>query len=131
VVASEVKQLVTQTSKATEEISGRIRAVQGATDQVVAAIDNVDKTIARINEIDSRIASAVEEQGAATAEISRAGRHAAERTELLAAGLMRLLDVANETSNSSQEVVASASGLSDQAASLKRHVDEFLAHIAA
>ena len=35
VVASEVKQLATQTSKATEEISGRIHAVQGATDQAV------------------------------------------------------------------------------------------------
>jgi methyl-accepting chemotaxis protein len=131
VVASEVKQLATQTSKATEEISGRINAVQGATDQAVAAIDNVDKTIARINEIGSRIAAAVEEQGAATSEISRAGRHAAEQTELLAASLVRLLEAANETSSSSQDVVASASGLSDQAASLKRQVDEFLSHIAA
>jgi methyl-accepting chemotaxis protein len=131
VVASEVKQLATQTSKATEEISGRIHAVQGATDQAVAAIDNVDKTIARMNEIGSRIAAAVEEQGAATSEISRAGRHAAEQTEQLAASLVRLLEAANETSTSSQEVVASASGLSDQAAALKRQVDEFLAHIAA
>jgi len=131
VVASEVKQLATQTSKATEEISGRIHAVQGATDQAVAAIDNVDKTIARINEIGSRIAAAVEEQGAATSEISRAGRHAAEQTEQLAASLVRLLEAASDTSNSSEEVVSSASGLYDQAASLKRQVDEFLAHIAA
>jgi methyl-accepting chemotaxis protein len=131
VVASEVKQLATQTSKATEEISGRINAVQGATDQAVAAIDNVDKTIARINEIGSRIAAAVEEQGAATSEISRAGRHAAEQTEMLAASLVRLLEAANDTNSSSQDVVASASGLSDQAASLKRQVDEFLARIAA
>ena len=131
VVASEVKQLATQTSKATEEISGRIHAVQGATDQAVAAIDNVDKTIGRMNEIGSRIAAAVEEQGAATSEISRAGRHAAEQTEQLAASLVRLLEAANETSTSSQDVVASASGLSDQAAALKRQVDEFLAHIAA
>jgi len=131
VVASEVKQLATQTSKATEEISGRIHAVQGATDQAVGAIDNVDKTIARMNEIGTRIAAAVEEQGAATSEISRAGRHAAEQTEQLATSLVRLLEAANETSTSSQDVVASASGLSDQAAALKRQVDEFLAHIAA
>ncbi|HXW26785.1 MAG TPA: cache domain-containing protein [Xanthobacteraceae bacterium] len=131
VVAAEVKQLATQTSKATEEISGRINAVQGATDQAVAAIDNVDKTIARINEIGSRIAAAVEEQGAATSEISRAGRNAAQQTELLAASLVRLLEAANDTSVSSQDVVASAAGLSDQAAALKRQVDEFLSHIAA
>jgi len=130
-VASEVKQLATQTSKATEEISGRIHAVQGATDQAVAAIDNVDKTIARINEIGARIAAAVEEQGAATSEISRAGRHAAEQTEQLASSLVRLLEAASDTSNSAEEVVSSASGLYDQAGSLKRQVDEFLAHIAA
>jgi methyl-accepting chemotaxis protein len=131
VVASEVKQLATQTSKATEEISGRINAVQGATGQAVAAIDNVDKTIARINDIGSRIAAAVEEQGAATAEISRAGTRAAEHTEQLAASLVRLLEAANDTNASSQDVVASAAGLSDQAAALKRQVDEFLARIAA
>jgi len=113
-VTSEVKQLATQTSKATEEISGRIHAVQGATDQAVAAIDNVDKTIARINEIGSR-----------------AGHHAAEQTEQLAASLVRLLEAASDTSNSSEEVVASASDLSEQEASLMRQVDEFLAHIAA
>src|SRR5262249_33774346 len=108
VVASEVKQLAPRTSKATEEIAGRIDAVQGATDQAVAAIDNVDKTITRINETGARIAAAVEEQGAATSEISRAGRHAAEQTEMLAASLVRLLEAANETSPSSHEVVCPA-----------------------
>ena len=50
---------------------------------------------------------------------------------MLAASLVRLLEAANDTNASSQDVVASASGLSDQAASLKRQVDEFLARIAA
>jgi methyl-accepting chemotaxis protein len=131
VVAAEVKQLATQTSKATEEISGRINAVQGATGQAVAAIDHVDKTIARINDIGTRIAAAVEEQGAATGEISRAGAHAAEHTEQLAASLVRLLEAANDTNSSAQDVVASAAGLSDQAATLRQQVDEFLKRLAA
>jgi methyl-accepting chemotaxis protein len=131
VVASEVKQLATQTSKATEEISGRIQAVQGATDQAVSAIENVDKTVARINEIGSTIAAGVEEQSAATSEIARAVEQTASQTEVVARSLARLLAAANDTNTSSHAVVGSASGLSDQAAVLKRQVDEFAARVAA
>jgi methyl-accepting chemotaxis protein len=131
VVASEVKQLATQTSKATEEISGRINAVQGATNQAVESIENVDKTVGRISEIASTIAAAVEEQGAATSEISRAVDQTARQTETVAKSLTKLLDAANETSTSSQAVVTSASGLSDQAATLKRQVQEFVTRVAA
>jgi methyl-accepting chemotaxis protein len=131
VVASEVKQLATQTSKATEEISGRIQAVQGATEQAVSAIENVDKTVGRINEIGSTIAAAVEEQGAATSEIARSVEQAAGQTDLVAKSLARLLAAANDTNSSSSAVVGSASGLSDQAAVLKRQVQEFVARVAA
>ncbi|MBK3424318.1 methyl-accepting chemotaxis protein, partial [Methylobacterium ajmalii] len=37
VVAAEVKELATQTAKATEEIAGQIGEIQGVTDQAVAA----------------------------------------------------------------------------------------------
>ena len=131
VVASEVKSLATQTAKATEEISGRINAVVGATEQAVAAIDNVDKTIGRVNEIASTIAAAVEEQGATTSEIARSIKGTAEQTQSLAASLNRLLRAAADTNASSQTVVSSASGLSGQATSLKREVAEFVARMKA
>jgi methyl-accepting chemotaxis protein len=131
VVASEVKTLASQTAKATEEIAGRINAVVGATEKAAAAIDNVDKTVARVSEIASTIAAAVEEQGAATAEIARAVSQTDQQTGQLAASLARLLDSANATNSSSRTVVSSASGLSDQAASLKRQVDTFVARVAA
>jgi methyl-accepting chemotaxis protein len=131
VVASEVKTLASQTAKATEEISGRINAVVGATEKAAAAIDSVDKTVARVSEIASTIAAAVEEQGAATSEIARAVSQTDQRTGQLAASLSRLLESANATNSSSRTVVSSASGLSDQAASLKRQVDTFVARVAA
>jgi hypothetical protein len=53
------------------------------------------------------------------------------QTEQLATSLGRLLDSANATNASSRTVVSSASGLSDQAAALKRKVDNFVARIAA
>ena len=131
VVASEVKTLASQTAKATEEISGRINAVVAATDRAASAIDSVDKTVARVSEIASTIAAAVEEQGAATSEIARAVSETNHQTGALATSLSRLLESANATNSSSRTVVSSASGLSDQAASLKRQVDTFVARVAA
>ena len=131
VVASEVKMLANQTAKATEEISGRINAVVAATGKAATAIDNVDKTVARVSEIASTIAAAVEEQGAATSEIARAVSETNHQTGALATSLGRLLESANTTNASSRTVVDSASGLSDQAAALKRQIDTFVARVAA
>src|SRR5262249_57178431 len=61
VVANEVKSLATQTAAATEEISGQIRSIQGATKEAVEAIEHIGTTITRINDIAAAVASAVEE----------------------------------------------------------------------
>src|SRR5205807_7352534 len=71
VVAAEVKSLASQTAKATQDIASRIQSIQGATADAVKAIESITGTIGRINEITTSVASAVEEQGAATNEISR------------------------------------------------------------
>ena len=71
VVASEVKQLASQTAKATDEIGTQIAGMQTATQESVAAIKEIGGTIGRISEIASTIAAAVEEQSATTQEISR------------------------------------------------------------
>jgi methyl-accepting chemotaxis protein len=80
VVASEVKSLAVQTSKATEEIGLQIRAIQDATDGTVEAIGAIGGVIHRVSEISTAIATAVEEQGAATKEISRSVQQAAQGT---------------------------------------------------
>ncbi|NVO15352.1 MAG: methyl-accepting chemotaxis protein [Rhodoplanes sp.] len=131
VVAQEVKALAGQTAKATEEISSRITAVVDATGHAVAAIHSVDTTIGRINEIAATIASAVQEQAAVTAEISRSIGQTAGETASLSASLGQLLKAADDTSSSSEVVVMSASGLSEQARTLKVQVEEFVARIKA
>jgi len=71
VVASEVKNLATQTAKATEEITGKINDMQGSTTDSVTVIDGIAKTISDIREIANSIAAAVEEQNAAMKEVSQ------------------------------------------------------------
>src|SRR4029077_19993695 len=70
VVASEVKSLAVQTAKATEDISKLIGAVQTSTG---SAVDAIGRIAIRMQEIDSyatAVSAAVEEQSAATGEIS-------------------------------------------------------------
>jgi len=70
VVAAEVKNLADQTSKATDRISGQISNIQDATEGVVSKSRDIHRTIDEINEVSAAIAAAVEEQGAATNDIS-------------------------------------------------------------
>ncbi|MBV8840070.1 MAG: methyl-accepting chemotaxis protein [Alphaproteobacteria bacterium] len=131
VVASEVKQLASQTAKATEEIGSQIGAMQSATNESVSAIKEIGGTIGRISEIAATIAAAVEEQGAATSEIARNVGLAAGGTQQVATKITDVNRGAGETGSASSQVLASAQSLSRDNNHLKTEVDQFLAAVRA
>lgn len=126
VVASEVKALAEQTAKATGEIGQHIGAIQTATQDSVGAIKEIGDTIARMSEISSTIAAAVEEQGAATQEISRNIQHAAQGTSDVSANIGEVQRGAGETGAASAQVHSAAQSLSQESNRLKREVARFL-----
>jgi len=131
VVASEVKSLATQTSKATEEIAGQIASVQSATGEAVTAIGDISATINTINEISATIASAVEEQGAATQEISRNVLQAARGTQEVSGSIAEVSQAAQQTGSAAVQVLASAGELSRNGEALKAQVRAFLNEVRA
>jgi methyl-accepting chemotaxis protein len=131
VVAQEVKQLASQTAKATSEISAQIAEMQSATHESVGAIKEIGGTIRRISEIATTIASAVEEQGAATQEITRNIQQAAHGTTQVAGNISEVRNGAASTGTASAEVLASAKALADQSGRLKTEVGKFLATVRA
>ncbi|QOZ54592.1 methyl-accepting chemotaxis protein [Bradyrhizobium sp. CCBAU 53338] len=131
VVASEVKALAEQTAKATGEISQHIGAIQTATQDSVGAIKEIGDTIARMSEISSTIAAAVEEQGAATQEISRNIQHAAHGTSEVSANIGEVQRGAGETGAASAQVHSSAQSLSRESNRLKSEVARFLESVRA
>jgi methyl-accepting chemotaxis protein len=126
VVASEVKQLATQTAKATDEIGTQIATMQTATQDSVAAIKEIGGTIGRISEIASAIAAAVEEQGAATQEIARNVQQAAQGTTKVATNITDVNRGASETGAASAQVLGSARSLARDSGSLKSEVERFV-----
>jgi methyl-accepting chemotaxis protein len=131
VVANEVKSLAAQTATATEEISGQIKSIQGATQDAVAAIEHIGTTIAHINEIATAIASAVEQQDATTREMAQSVHHVAQSTSVVSEKVSGLAGAAGETGQSAEMVRDNAGELARQAESLRGQVDQFLGRIRA
>jgi methyl-accepting chemotaxis protein len=126
VVAHEVKALAAQTAKATDEISAQIAGMQSATHDSVTAIKEIGGTIGRMSDIAAAIATTVEEQGAATQEISRNVQQAAQGTAEVATNITSVNRGASETGSASSQVLSSAQSLSSESNRLKLEVDKFL-----
>ncbi len=126
VVAAEVKELATQTSKATEEISTQISSIQSETQQAVTAISAITDTVGRINEITSSISAAVEEQGAATVEIARNVQEAAKGTQAVSANITGVSQAASVTSDAAAMVAGASRSLDEEAGMLRDRVATFL-----
>jgi methyl-accepting chemotaxis protein len=126
VVASEVKALAEQTAKATGEISQQISGIQNATQESVGAIREIGETIGKMSEIASTIASAVEEQGAATQEISRNVQQAALGTQQVSSNITDVQRGASETGLASSQVLTAAKSLSRDSSRLKSEVGKFM-----
>jgi methyl-accepting chemotaxis protein len=131
VVASEVKNLATQTAKATEEISEQIKSVQEETVNAVGAIGGITTTIGRINEIATTISAAVEEQGAATGEISRSVQQAAEGSQEVSENIISVNEAASSTGQTAAQVKEVSDQLVEEVGNLDREVERFLAQVRA
>jgi methyl-accepting chemotaxis protein len=131
VVASEVKNLATQTARATGEIGAQIGQIQTATKEAVDAIRDIATTITEVSTIAASIASAVEEQGAATAEIARNVQETAQATQEVTANISGVSQSANETGAGASQVLDSAGELSKQSEQLAGAVNAFVADVRA
>lgn len=131
VVAAEVKDLASQTAKATEEIRAQIAAMQGVTSTAVGAIRNIGQTITSINEVTTAITAAVEQQGAATREIARNIQHAAGGTSEVSSNIVGVSAAASQAGSAAAEVLNASGSLRQEAALLREEIDAFLINIRA
>ena len=105
--------------------------MQTATNDSVAAIKEIGVTIGRIAEIAQAISGAVQEQGAATNEISRNVQQAAAGTAEVASSITSVNRGASETGQASSQVLGSAQGLARESGRLKAEVEKFVGMVRA
>jgi methyl-accepting chemotaxis protein len=131
VVASEVKSLAVQTAKATEEIAGHILAVQNSTDGAIEAIRKIAERMGEINRYTVAVAVAVEQQSAATDEISQNVAGAAQGSSHVVAVTGEVVEAAGETRASAEVVRATSQSVETAVDNLRLEVEDFLKKVAA
>ncbi len=131
VVASEVKNLANQTARATDEISQQIASMQEETRKAVGALQDITSTIENINEISTSVSTAVDQQRAATNEISGNVSHASHGTSDVSSHIGDVSNAASETGAASTQVLSASRELATQSETLKRVVQTFLTEVRA
>jgi len=126
VVAGEVKNLANQTSRATEDISQQIAAIQTATGDSVAAIEAIARTIDSIDTIAHDISTAVDGQGVVTAQIAGSMEQAAAETTDVVRNIEGVKAASGESDRAASDVLSAAGELSVQSESLSAELDRFL-----
>jgi methyl-accepting chemotaxis protein len=131
VVASEVKALASQTTKATEDIRKNIEAVRDATRSAVDAVREISKSINGLDESAGTIAAAVEEQNAATSEISRNTTLTAEQTRSITQAITDVSKSVSGTDQAARQVEEYSTLMRGRFEEMRREVQAFVARIRA
>jgi methyl-accepting chemotaxis protein len=139
VVANEIKELARQTAEATVDIKNQIDEMQITTTTTVEDMEKISAVITEINKVIGGIATSVEEQSGTSSEISnnisQASRGIAEVNQSVAQNTVAITDITRDIADiyqqskqvgiGSDQVQASAQGLTKLAANLEDMVKKF------
>jgi len=131
VVASEVKNLASQTSKATEEISSRIADIQSITAETRQAIDGISNSITDMSQIMTGIEIDTTQQRNTTRDIASSVQDAARGTQDVTSHIVQITTASSETGRMATDARDAATDLSMQAETLKHEVDSFIGRVRA
>jgi methyl-accepting chemotaxis protein len=131
VVANEIKQLASQTAKATEDITAQIAGIQSSTTKAVDVIQSINAVTDDIARFTSAVASSVEQQNNAAQMITRNVQGAAAGVTQLAGNMTEVTMAIGDTNRFASEVLEVAHALSAQTSTIDRAVENFLKRVTA
>jgi methyl-accepting chemotaxis protein len=130
VVANEIKQLASQTAKATEDITVQIATIQSSTSSAVVVIQSINAVTDDIARFTTAVASSVEQQSHSAQMITHNVQGAALGVKELAGSMTQVTDAIGEADRFAAEVLDVARMLSVQTSTIDQAVDEFLKQVA-
>ncbi|WP_377806801.1 methyl-accepting chemotaxis protein [Azospirillum sp. A29] len=126
VVAQEVRQLASQTAKATQDVSLRIQAMQDATGNAAQALQSITAVIEEISTISLAIARSMEAQAAASATIHASIDQAASGAGVVARNARHVTGGARDTESATRHVLSAAADLAGQTVRLRGSIEQLL-----
>ncbi len=131
IVASEVKNLASQTANATEDISNQIAGIRAATDSSVQAIGKIGAVVTKVSESSSSIVTAVQEQDSATTDIASNMIDVAKRTSDVNQSIEDVTKASRDTGEMATNSLTSAEDLAEHAKNIQEEISAFLKDIRA
>jgi uncharacterized protein YoxC len=125
VVANEVKDLAKETARATEDIGGKIEAIQTDTKEAVDAIASISEVINQVNDISNTIATAVEQQNATTNEMARNVSEAAQSSGEIDNSIAGVAQAAESTMRGATGTQEASKQLVQTSTLLRGQIDQF------
>ena len=129
VVATEVKELATQTGKATEQVAAQIRTMQDTTLASVTALRDIAEQIKQLETSAVSIAAAVDQQSVAGQDLARSIDLAARSAEQVSSNIAQVRESSLATGSAASQVLSSSTELETQATMLKAKASDFILHI--
>jgi methyl-accepting chemotaxis protein len=131
VVAAEVKTLANQTSRATDDISQQVAAIQTATKRSVEEIASITRAINTLTTVATSIASAVQEQSATTGSIAESIHNAAGYTARASTEVGSVEQAAARNTSAIGDITSWTAKLSSRAHDLENKVATFFNRVRA
>ncbi|WP_206378241.1 methyl-accepting chemotaxis protein [Sneathiella limimaris] len=129
IVASEVKNLASQTEKATEEISKQISDIQGATSITVDKASEITRTIEKINAATETIESAVGTQAQTISEIGERVRSAENASLNVSRTMTEISEEAERTGGAAEEQQTATTSMVEDFQKMRSQIRDFLSSI--
>ena len=129
VVASEVKELASQTSRATGDVTESISQMQNQANASISELRAISEQVRQLEIAATSIASAVDQQSVAGKDLAKSIDMAASGAGEVSATTGKLREAAVNAASSATEVLHASDELKVQSGMLKDKVAGFLAHI--
>ncbi len=131
VVANEVKNLATQTQRATDDIGRQIDEMRTVSNDAVEMISAIAHTIGEMDVISASIAAAMRQQGAATSEIATGSEEAANGVSHMSANMESVSQTAGAVQNLASQARNIASELLQKTQNLQLEANNFVSRVRA
>ena len=126
VVASEVKELASQTATATENISSQIASIQGSTTTAADVIKGISKSMDEISGYITAIQTSVEAQDTSTQDISSSIQKIADGTKTVLENMENNQKALQQASQSSDQVDTASKNVTGQVSGLEKNITSFI-----
>ncbi|PTW59133.1 methyl-accepting chemotaxis protein [Breoghania corrubedonensis] len=126
VVAAEVKELATQTSRATEEIATQVNSIQSISSDATGSIADIRQIIDDMYAIAETVAASVEEQSASVDAISHNIDGASARSQEGAHAMGSVGEATEHARRTGRSVEGLSERLAEQVETIRREVEVFL-----